>query len=231
MLKLKMEITPHPDRVLIKISKAAWDELFYKKIKRDDGEEVTLFTELEAGEGYDKRFTQNVSVGAIIAVGANVKNVYLSDLAIIDYLVSNNEDYTIGYVNGDKIVSILAKTTYHTKDAKPFNDGRKAYVKGDYDEVSPLLGVVRKKQVIAFPPYVFLNFKSNLIARVLPNGQVVKSVEQISKREILSAGENSPFKDGDEILLKEDSMFSRHISNKEISLIFDTDVLCKTGKP
>jgi hypothetical protein len=226
----KVSFIPHPDKVLVKITKASYDELFFKRIIRDDGKEVSLFTSIEEKEGMDDRYKQNVSVGVIVAVGKNVDNIFITDLAILDYMVSNDSDNLVGFVNGDRIVSLVAKTTYHNKSAKPDINFRKAYVKGDYDEVSKILGVVRKKQVIAFDPYIFLNSKSNKILSVLPNGQLTETIEYISKRDVLSADAKSNLKFGDEILLKEEDMFGRVIENKEISVIFKNYVLCKKTK-
>lgn len=220
-------IEPHPDRVLIKITKGAWDSLFYKDVVRDDGTKVKLFTAIEESEGYDKRYTQNVSVGYVVAAGANVKKVVSGDIAIIDYLTSNDTDNLVGFVNGDRLMSIVAETTYHDKDSLPGLDGRKAFVKGDYNIISQLLGVVRNNKVIAFSPYVFLNHKSNLILKVLPNGQISKFKEDMSEREVLAAGDKLSFKDGNKILLKEEDMFSRDIGGKEVSVMFERDILCK----
>lgn len=225
--KKTLSFIPHPDRVIIKITKASWDELFYKKIIRNDGKEIQLFTQMEESEGYDKRFTQNVSLGVIVAVGDNVIDVYTTDLAILDYTVSNDNENLIGSVNGDRLVSIVAKTTYHTIDSKPDINMRKAYVKGDYDTVSPLLGIVRKKKIISFSPYIIMEQKSNLIVRVLPNGRLVETVEDISTRSVLAASNNSGYNDGDSVLLKEADMFSRTVNNKEVSLMYENEILCK----
>lgn len=218
---------PHPDKVLIKITKDSWDSLFCKWIVRDDGSKCQLFTQLEEAEGYDKRFTQNVSAGVIVAVGDNIHDVYPSDIAILDYLASNDIDVLAGYVNGDRLISVIKKTTYHTENSRPQIDGRKAYVIGDYDDVSSILGIIRNEKIIALDPYVFLNHKSNLIVAVLPNGRIRETVEDISEREILAAPEGAGFEDGDTILVKEPDIFSRTIGGKEVSVIMRQDILIK----
>lgn len=220
-------IEPHPDRVLIKITKGAWDSLFYKEVVRNDGSKTKLFTSIEESEGYDKRYTQNVSVGYVIATGKNVKKIIPNDIAIIDYLTSNDNDNLVGFINGDRIMSIVAETTYHVKDAIPDLNGRKAFVKGDYDTISQILGVVRNNKIVAFTPYVFLAHKSNLILKVLANGRIDETKETISERELLSADISIPFKDGNKIILKEEDMFSRDIGGKEVSVMFERDILCK----
>ena len=225
MKEEKTGFRPHPNNVLIKITKASLDEFFYKRIVREDGSEISLLKTVEEKDGYDKKFTQNVSVGHVVAVGVNVKGIYLHDIVILDYLASNDENSLIGYINGDRFISLPAKTTYHEKDAKPDMNFRKAYVKGDFDEVSKVLGVVRGKKIIAFPPYVVLNNETNVIQVVLPNGRIVERTEPIVKREVLSSLDT--FKDGDIIYIKDEDLFERNISHKEFSFCFNSDILCQ----
>lgn len=222
-----LSFIPHPDKVLVKITKESWESLFYKWIVRDDGSKCQLFTQLEESEGYDKRYTQNVSAGVIVAVGENIIDVYPSDIAILDYLATNNIDVLVGYINGDRLISVNMKTTYHEENSRPQIDGRKAYVIGDYDHVSSILGIIRNDKIIAFDPYVFLNHKSNLIVSVLPNGKIRETVEDISEREIISAPEGCGFSDGDTILVKEPDIFGRIIGGKEVSVIMRQDILLK----
>ena len=82
----------HPDKVLIKITKDEWRDLFSIWINRANGERVQLFTDVEESDGYERRFKQNLSVGTIVAPGANVSGVIKGDVAIIDYLVTGADD-------------------------------------------------------------------------------------------------------------------------------------------
>lgn len=229
MLKEKKRtlFIPHPTKVLIKITRKQFSDLFSKWITREDGSKCQLFMEMEESDGYDRKFTQNVSVGTVVAVGEKVEGILPGDMAIIDYLVSVGSDALIGFVNNDMLVSVNAKTTYHTSDALPNVDGRKAFVKGDYDDLSPLMGVVRDGKAVAFSPYMMLVHKTNKIMIALPNGRLVEKQETISEREILSASTQSGYKDGDTIVLKELDLFERTIDNKTISICFEGDILCK----
>jgi hypothetical protein len=223
----RVSFLPHPEKVLIKITRKQFSDLFSKWVVREDGSKCQLFLDIEADEGYDKKFTQNVSVGTVVAVGENVKGIYPGDMAIIDYLVSTSSDALIGFVNSDMLVAVNAKTKYHTEDALPNIDGRKAFVKGDYDDLSPIMGVVREGKAIAMSPYVFLVHKTNKIVKVLGNGKIVEIPETISTREIISADPSSGYKDGDTIILKEIDLFERFIDNKTISVSYEADILCK----
>lgn len=227
MKKNNIKFEPHPLKVLIKCTKESFDNIFYKWIKRDDGSTVQLFTSIESDEGFDNRFTQNVSCGTIVAVGTGVENILPSDTVIIDYMVYNSTDELIGFINGDRLVALDAKTTYHTEDAPPSINMRKAYVEGDFDEISKILGVVRNDKLIAFHPYVFLNHKSNVIQMVSAGGFLIEETEAIVTIEVLSASPDSGYKDGDKVFIKDDDLFFRAIGGKTISVCFEKEILGK----
>lgn len=226
MGKQKLQITVHPDRVLIKITAAEWNHLFSIWVKRDDGTSVQLFTDIEEDESFDRRFQQNVSVGSIVASGKNVEGILKGDVAIIDYLVTAADESMVGVTNGNRLVAIPAKTTYHTEDAAPFVDGKKAWVTGDYDTISPLLGVVRMGKLIARRPYVFLKYEKAEQLKVSEAGTIYEEVEPICTREVISAHPDTGLKDGDKVVLKEANLFFRAIDGKTISIIFEEDILC-----
>lgn len=227
MKKQKISIKPHPDKVLIKVSKKDHEELFFKWIKNAEGKKVQLFTDIEAGEGFDKKFMQNVSCGTIIAVGVNVKDIYPTDVAILDYMVSNDESCLVGVVNGDRIVALDACTTYHDRDAPPSITMRKAHVKGDYDELSKILGVVRQDRLVSFSPYIFLSKESNLIVKVNSAGIMYEEEEFIVDRTVLSAFAGSGYKAGDKVTVKESDLFFKKISGREISICYYKEILGK----
>lgn len=227
MKKERLSIIPAPDRVLIQISREQIEALTSKEITREDGTKARLFLEPEFDQGFDRKFQQNVSCAVAVAVGEEISSIYPSDLLILDYLVTAGTDELIGFVNGNQMVSIKVTTTYHDTDAPPMNDGRRGWVKGDYDFLSQVLGVIRNDKIICFPPYIFLVNKTNRILKVLPNGKIVEDIEKISEREVLAAPKGSPYRDGDKILIKETEMFSRHLNGKEVSVCFQADILCK----
>lgn len=222
--KEKVQISPHPDKVLIKVSQANWNSLFSKYITVKGGKKVELFTDIEETEGFEKRFSQNVSVGIIVAVGANITNITKGDVAIIDYAVTGNDDALVGFVNGDRLVSIDVVTTYHKEDSVPQLNGRHAFVEGDYDNLSRLLGVIRMGQLIALSPYVFLKHEDATKLAVSKEGLMHEHKPIICKRKVLSAGKDCIAQEGDTVIIKEADLFSRVVDNKEISVIFDRDI-------
>jgi len=227
MAKEKISLIPHPDKVLIKITKDEWNELFSIWVTRSDGQRVQLFTDVESEAGHDRRFSQNLSVGNIIAVGSNVKGVLKGDIAIIDYLVTGNDESLVGHHYGNKLIVVPAITTKHDKDSAPLIDGRKTYKKGDYDLLSPILGVVRMSKLIPFRPYVFLKWEDPTRMFVSPSGLKIERQDHICKREVIGAHPDSGYKDGDIVMINESILFTRTIDKKEISVVFEEDIMMK----
>jgi hypothetical protein len=224
MKKERISIIPHWDKVLIKVSKQDWNSQFSKYITVK-GKKVELFIDTPEEEGYEKRFQQNVSVGAVLAVGEKVKGLLKGDIAIIDYTVTGNDDSLIGFVNGDKVVSIPAYSTYHDEDSIPQMNGRHSYVAGDFDYLAKILGVIRGGKLIAFSPYVFLKHEDANKLKVSKGGVMYEEVDQICQREVLASGEDSVCKEGAIVLLKESDLFPRTIDGKEISVVFESDII------
>lgn len=225
----KLSIIPAPNRVLIRITKQQIEDLISKVIKRDDGTEARLFFEpIHAGEGYERRFQQNVSVGEVIGVGTNVRGVSVGDTAILDYLVSNLADDTIGFVSGNQIVSIIAHTTYHQNSSVLIN-GRRAWAKGDYDHISRILGIVRGDELIPFDPYVFVEYESDFLSILNDLGEKMRSTAVVISRTVIAAPEKCIYECGDLIKLKRDDWFDREIIGRKIAICFKGDILCKSN--
>lgn len=221
----KLSIIPAPNRVLIRITKQQIEDLISKVIKKSDGATARLFFEpIHASEGYDRRFQQNVSVGEVIGVGDNVYNISVGDTVILDYLTSNISDHLIGYFNKDQLISILANTTYH-KNSSVLINGRQAWRKGDFDNISLILGIVRGDELIAIDPYVFVEYESDLLMILNEIGERVRSTAAVIKRTVLSAPEGSIFKCGQEVFMKRDDWFHREIDGRKIAICFKQDVL------
>lgn len=225
MAKEKMTLTPHPNKILVKITKANWNSLFSKYIKTSDGKEVELFTDIQEEQGYEKQFQQNVSIGKIIGTGENVTGIKPGDMAIIDYLVTTSGDSLVGYINGDMIVCITAETTYHKEDSPPNMNGRNAYVVDDYEEISLLYGVVRDKKLIPRDPYVFLVYENPNKLTVSKQGLMTEEVERICARKVLASHDKSICKEGQKIIVKEFDLFERTIDSKILSVVFEQDLI------
>ena len=223
----KLSIIPAPNRILIRITKQQIEDLISKTITKDDGTKVKLFFEpIHFSEGYDRRYQQNSSVGEVIGIGRNIREIRVGDTVILDYLVSNNSDDVIGYFNGDQILSILAHTTYHENSSVLIN-GRRAWAKGDFDYISRILGIVRGDTLIPFDPYVFIEYKSDYLKILNLRGENVRDSTVVLDREVIAAPEGCEYKCGDKIKIKKDDWFDREVSGRMIAVLVRQDILCK----
>lgn len=225
----KLSIIPAPNRVLIKITNQQIEDLISKVITNDKGERVRLFFEpILADQGYDKRFRQNVSVGEAVGVGSNVNGVNVGDTLILDYLSGNLSDHLIGFFNKDQLISVLAETTYHKTNSVLIN-GRRAWAKGDFDNISLILGSVRGDKLIPFDPYVFVEYESDFLSILNDMGEKVRSTAPVISRTVIASPENCIYKCGDSIKVKRDDWFDREVAGRKIAIVFKNDILCKTN--
>jgi hypothetical protein len=225
----KLSIIPAPNRVLIRITKKQIQDLVSKEITLEDGTKKRLFFEpILFDEGYERRFQQNVSVGEIIGVGNEVEGIYVGDMAILDYLVSNLIDDTVGFVSGDQLISIIAYTTYH-KTSSPMIRGRQAWIEGDYDHISRILGLVRGDELIPFDPYVFMEYKPDYLKIVSMRGEAMRETAPVVERKVIAAPPDCIWKCGQKIKLKKDDWFDREIAANRIAVAFKQDILCANG--
>lgn len=226
----KVSIIPAPDRILIKITKKQIDDLISKEITMPDGSKKRIFFEpILHDPGYDASFRQNVSVGEVIAIGENIHdvNVVVGDIVILDYLVSSDDDDVVGFFNGDKIISILAKTTYY-KDSATIIHGKAAWLKGDFDNISRILGVVRRDKLIPFDPYVFLEYESDTLRILNSIGENYRNPNAVIKRKVIAVPpECEMYEFGNDIYLKRDDWFYREVNGRLIAICFKQDILCK----
>ena len=223
---------PIKGKIIVKIVKEQWDELFKKKIKRDDGTTVELFINVEAAESDDRRYTLNIQSGEIISVADDVSDVFPGDIALLDYSVSSaNEENLIEKNDEYELRCINAITTFHEKDEIAYANRRSPKPKdqliarkGDYNQISPLLGIIRKERIIARFPYIFLHHESNLIHKVSASGLLYEETEYVYERKVLASGDENILP-GDTLVLRDHDVFPVKISDKHFEAIFAQDIL------
>ena len=215
------------NRVFVKISKELKEQIFYSTITKNDGTQVKIFTEPELEHVLDASFSQNVHVGIVISVGEGVLDIEIGDLAIIDYLVDTDEEIIIDYIDDDKVVSILAVTSYHLEDSEGGDGKRKFNHAGEYKELSQVYGVFRNEQLLPIEPYVFLEAESNVINRFTPTGLSYEEEILIIERKVLAAYNSSFAKAGETVIVKDIDVFNRSFDGKEISIMLNNDVKLK----
>jgi len=230
------KLIPNPDFVLIKITKESRESLFRKRIIRDDGTPALLFITVDENTLNDRKAEIFVSGGQVIEAGANVENVLPDDTAIIHYLVDNNDDIIVGYDGADKLVVVDAITTRHEDDNivhenRKGNRTQAVWFKGDYDNLSSLIAVVRDSNIHPREPFVLLEHKSNVVGKVTRSGLIYYETEMVIEREVLSVAkestENYDIVPGMKVLVNDFDVFSVMIDGKKFSCINDVDVLAR----
>jgi co-chaperonin GroES (HSP10) len=206
-------ITPEPDSVIIKIRKEDRDALFAKTITRDDGTKVKLFIAQPVSADDVTANEKFVSCGEIVSRGTNVKLFECGDLAILDYTLDNDESVIVGYEGDDKLVAVKAHTTFVDRDlvvyahrepqktqgnAKAMRVSRDQIVqhKGDYNEMSLVLGVIRGEKLIANEPFVFLDYEDTKIMKVAAGGLIYEEDRKYLNKSILGLSPESAEKYG-----------------------------------
>ncbi len=224
---------PINGNVIVKITKQQWNDLFVKKIKRDDGSVVDLFVNVEAQETDDRRFTLNIQSAEIIAVADGIEDVFPGDIALIDYSVSNEDSNLIEKNDEYELRCIAGITTVHDKDEVLFANRRSPKPKdqvlakaGDYNQISPLLGVVRNDSIIARYPYIFLHHESNLLSKVSASGLLYQEEQMIYERKVLASGEDFIIP-GEVLILRDFDVFQVKFSDKKFDVVFSRDILAK----
>lgn len=219
---------PNHNKILVKITSGERDNLFNKKIEREDGILVELAISYEIEDDkLDASYAQNVSVGEVVGVGSRLKDkIQIGDIAIIDYLVDNDRLALVEETQEYKIVSVWANTTYHDKDAEKEITGRRQYYKGEYEKISQVFGVIRGNKLIALDPYIFLEHESNVINQCTVNNFGFEETVSILERKVLASFPGANAKEGEIIVIPDSDIFERVIDKKVLSTCFNIDVKC-----
>jgi|SRR5882762_3714636 len=222
------------DKVFIRITNDTRDSIFTKDIIRDDGSKVRLFTNVGAQDLDDRKATLFVQEGIVEAIADNVQGIEVGDTAIIDYKLCNMDERIVYKDDDGSVYWLEAVTVYHTEDLIAYanqNSPRDqlAYCKGDYDTLSMLLGVVRDGKVYSREPYVFLEQRPNVIARVSDAGILYNETESNYTRKVLTSSKESQDKfgifPGNEIHVHDYDIFSIQAGGLKIDCICSDDVL------
>lgn len=239
----------HPDHLIIKISRESRDAVFTKKIKRDDGSVVDLFmynpTAGKDNEAHNRHF---VASGLVAGVGANITKAKEGDIAILDYMLDNDDDIIVGYDGQDKLIVANPGTKYlkseewvyanrrTEKDPKKNSYGQllcphdiQVGKPEDYENMAQVLGVLRGDELISFDPYLFLAHEETLIQKVSAAGILYSEDEKILTRQVLASSEESQLKFGVKagmtIIVDDFDIFDIYFEGKKISAVNDVDVI------
>ncbi len=225
---------PINGKVLIKITKQQWETLFVKRIKRDDGTYSQLFINVEAGETDDRRYTLNIQMAEVFAVPDDIDDIRVGDIALIDHLTSNDNENNLLEKNDQyEIRCISTITSIYQEDEVVYANRRSPKPKdqviarrGDYNEISPLLGIIRGEEIIARFPYVFLHHESNVISKVSASGILYEETEHAYERKILSSGDEF-YEDDETVILRDIDVFPVKIEDRKFDCVFSKDIVAK----
>lgn len=227
-----------PGKVLVKMSKDDKMSLFKKKILRTDGQLVDLFVNVPAEKDDARASELFVTTGLVCAVGLGVADVRVNDVALLDYNVDNDDSIIISYDGGDKLIIVDAVTTYHDGDhiisaSRKSSRDQVVWFRGDYDQTTNVVGVIRDDQIIAIDPFVFLEHESNVVHSVTKAGILYEENLKVYKRVVLAVSERSMRKygieKGEEVLVQDTDVFTVNYSDKKVSCINDVDILGKAS--
>lgn len=224
------------NKIFVRITKENRESIYTKKITRHDGTVVNLWKTIPVKDDVDERSSSlMVQTGIVEEASESIGWIKKGDIAILNYDLCNSK-INFMYEDGeDTIYFIDVKTTYHEEDQIAYQNRRTRrdqiiFSRGDYDELSPLLGIVRGDELIANDPYVFFVNESNKVTKVSQAGIMFTETQKIFDREVLAVSGRSTkmygVKKGDIIKVEDKDMFNIKISDDRfIDAINDMDIL------
>lgn len=223
-----------PNNVLVKISEEIRRLVFEKPIVSSEGKQFYLTIKVRESEGFDDFFAQGVSVGEVVSIGKNIKNIKVGDTVLLDYIVDVNKQYTVTENADHKIVSVCAITTYMEEDLIVPANRRKprstlVHKAGELDQGSLVLAIVRGDVIEPNYPYIFMEYKEeNLDEFYEHKGNVVWSrskAEPVVERKVLLSYPGADIRTGETVLIEEAAIFSRSINGLNFDVAFDHDII------
>lgn len=152
--------------ITVRVDQKSINELFVNKITRVDGSEVDMSINTPAAEMDDRAATIFVQIGTVELVGKNIEEIIPGDTAIISYEIFNDPSKIISRDENGILFLVNPTTTYHDSDNVAFGNQRNhrmqlVWEKGEVNEASQLLGIVRDGLILANGPYVFFYYVNN----------------------------------------------------------------------
>lgn len=222
-----------PDNfITVRVDQKSIDELFVNKITRVDGSEVDLTINSPALEMDDRAATIFVQVGTVEMVGSKIENILPGDTAIISYEIFNDSSKIITKDENGILFLVNPNTTYHDSENVAFGNQRNhrmqlVWEKGEVNEASQLLGIVRDGLVIGNDPYVwvyYVNNKSSKDAWI-----VVEEEKDIVRSRVLAISkvseEKYSVKKNDFVLFRYLDSFDVKIGDTTFVLVNDSDMI------
>lgn len=224
------------DKILVRITKENRESIFSKEIKREDGTTFKLFINVPALDAIDERRSSLfVQTAMVEAVALGVEGVQVGDTAIVDYRLCNMDENLFQEDENGEVYWLNATSTYHRETAVAYANQRSPrdqiiHMKGELDEMSMLLGVIRGDKMIARMPFVFLENEPTVIKMHTLSGIEYNQKQTILKRKVLAIDDVSAVKYktrvGDEIYVYDRDVFMIELDGKKIDCVNDEDIKC-----
>lgn len=223
------------DKILVRITKENRESIFSKEITRDDGTKVKLFINTPAQDDMDERKSRLfVQTGIVEAISDEVKGVKVGDIALLDYQLCNSVANFFSKDDNGEVFWLNATTTYHESDFVAYQTRRSkrdqiVHSRGDINELSMLLGIIRGDKLIAREPYCF--FIHLPITRIITSETGIEYQEKdtILRRKVLAISEESSKKFNinidDNVLVDDRDIFMVEYDGKKIDCIQAEDIL------
>lgn len=228
---------PLHDRIFVRITKKSREDIYSKEIIRHDGSVTRLWKTMQATDSIDERASfLNVQTGIVEAVSDRIDWIKPGDIALLNYDVCNSPGRFMRKDGEDEIYFLEAITTYHLDDHVAYQTRKTrrdqiVHQRGEINELSPLLGIMRDDELIANDPYVFFEQQSTTVSKVSPKGILYSEKQKILTRKIIAIGrlstEKYGIKKGDTVLIDDFDMFPVKLGEEHaVECINDSDVLC-----
>lgn len=227
------KLKPMPDRAILRITAKEREGVFSKQYRRADGSSYSLIITVDEQAGFDRKATLFCKTAEVVAVGRQVRNMEVGDIAILDYKVDNDESVVLGWENGDKYVSVRAVSVYHEKDVWAYANRQnpkdiKVAKTGALKSVSDVLGCIRGDKLIANDPYVFIEHRTQGKQKTA-SGIEYKDNSTIAVTKVLAVSRKSAEKyniqEGKTVSVKFDDIFDVELPDGTICACNDEDVL------
>lgn len=224
------------DKVLVRISAELRETIYSKDIIGSDGKVVKLWKAMREIDQLDERASfLNIQTAIVEDFGDGAAWLKKGDIALINYDICNSQS-RIAYYDGDDTIFFLeANTTYHEEDEIAWQTqltkrDQIVHSKGDYNELSGLLGVIREGVLIANAPYIFFKHEDNVQTLVSNTGLMYEQKQKMIEREIIAVSEETTqkygLKTGMKVVLDDYDTFDIKLNDDYfITAINDMDVL------
>lgn len=190
------------DKILIRVTSESREGVMQKVVTTDSGEKVSIWKEIQATDDMDERASfLMVQTGVVEEVSSEVGWIKKGDIALINYDVCNSKERLVYSDDEGDVYWIAANTTYHKEDEIAYQNQRSqrdqiVHSAGDYDELSPLLGIIQDNSLIANCPFVFLTHESNTSLIVSKSGIIHEKTSKMLDRKVLAISKESSVKYG-----------------------------------